>query len=190
MRLDRKELVKYPDVLSKEQLRIVGHMSKRTATYLLESKILPAKHTGKKTRCYWIKKEDIIDFFDDLEAHPNKYATPPKWYSEKKKLKASPYKLRCMPNAPVDTAALRSYYKKKLKKHNPVMTVAEVSEFTGYNKSTVTKWIRAERLEAFVMPRIYMIPKEFLLKWITSDTYNNVERKSKIHLRALMRVSE
>jgi len=95
-----------------------------------------------------------------------------------------------MPNAPVDTSALRSYYKKKLRKYDNVMTVAEVAEFTGYYSSTITGWIRAEKLEAFIMPKNYMIPKEFLLKWITSDAYNNIERKSKPHLRALMRVSE
>lgn len=62
MKLDRSELAKYPDVLSKEPLRIVGHMSKKTATYLLESKILPAKYSGKKTRCYSIKKSDTLNY--------------------------------------------------------------------------------------------------------------------------------
>lgn len=48
MKLDLKELEQYPEILSKEQFRVVGHMSKRTATYLLQSKIVPAEYTGAK----------------------------------------------------------------------------------------------------------------------------------------------
>ncbi|MCQ2467084.1 MAG: hypothetical protein MJ166_06155 [Clostridia bacterium] len=48
-----------------------------------------------------------------------------------------------------------------------------------------TNWIRDEKLEAFEMPTMYMIPKVFLLKWLLSDQYNNNERKSKKHIKAL-----
>lgn len=77
MRLDYDELKIYPDILKKEQLRIVGHMSKRTALFLLENKLLPSTSTGKKTRCYRIRKEDIIAFFDDQDIATEKtYSLP------------------------------------------------------------------------------------------------------------------
>ena len=50
-----------------------------------------------------------------MEQHPQKYAAPPRWYSEKKKL--APY--------------------------NNLMSVMQISEFTGYRSTTVTSWIRA-----------------------------------------------
>ena len=68
MRLDKQELAKLPATINKEQLRIVGHMSKRTAAYLLENNIIPSVHSGKKTRCYSIKKTDVIKFFKDLQS--------------------------------------------------------------------------------------------------------------------------
>lgn len=45
-----------------------------------------------------------------------------------------------------------------------VLTVAQVSEITGYINTSITSWIRDEKLEAFEMPTMYMIPKVFLLK--------------------------
>lgn len=190
MKLDKKKLEKCPDVLSKEQLVIVGHMSKRTATYLLDSKILPSIYTGKKTRCYQIKKKDIIEFFEDLAANPLKYSAPPKWYSEKVKIKAKPYKLRIQPNAKFNKSDLRHYYIRKLKDYNELLYTTDVSRFTGYNLKTVTSWIRTGKLEVLHAQGRNIIPKELLLRWITSDRYNAIERKSQPHLRALWDISE
>ena len=190
MKLDKTALVKYPDILSKEQFRIVGHMSKRTASYLLESKILPSRHTNKKTRCYFIKKKDIIELFDDMEKNPEKYVAPPKWYSESTQMKVSPYMLRYTPYDPVNTNKLRAYYRRKLKSYDNILSVMQVAEFTGYRSTTVTSWIRTGRMEALQLPDRYIIPKELLLDWLTSERYNAIERKSKPHVRALWKTYE
>ncbi len=190
MKLDREELAKCSEILSKEQLRIVGHMSKRTATYLLESKLLPATYTGRKTRCYKIKKKDVIEFFDSLEKNPTKFATPERWYSTKVKLKAKPYVIRYVPNTNIDTEKLREFYEKKLEPYVDVLNVAEVAAFTGYDHKTVTSWIRTGRLEALLLLDRYIVPKELLLNWLTSERYNNIERKSKEHVRCLWKVIE
>ena len=185
MKLDKKALAKYPDILSKEQFRIVGHMSKRTASYLLESMILPSRHTNKKTRCYFIKKKDIIELFDDMEKNPQKYAAPPKWYSENTKMKVSPYMLRYTPFDPVNTNKLRAYYVKELEPYDNILSVMQVATFTGYKSTTVTSWIRTGRMEALQLLDRYIIPKELLLDWLTSERYNAIERKSKPHVHAL-----
>lgn len=41
MKTNHKELKNYPDVMSKEQMRIVCHISKRTALYLLQLGLIP-----------------------------------------------------------------------------------------------------------------------------------------------------
>ena len=188
MKLDLDLLEMLPDVLSKEQVRMVGHMSKRTVTYLLESRILPAKHTSKKTKCYFIKKSDVIELFDDMAKNPDKYATPPSWYSEKKKIKAKPYKLRFIPSVNIDKDDLRQYYEKLIEPYGEVLTVMQLSAITGYRSTTVTSWIRTEKLEALQLLNRYIIPKSFALEWLTSDRYNSIERKSNVHLRTLWKV--
>lgn len=45
-----------PDVITKDQLYRICHISKSTALYLLQSGKIPCEYTGKRTRCYKIKK--------------------------------------------------------------------------------------------------------------------------------------
>ena len=176
MKLDLNELKNYPELLSKEQVRIVGHMSKRTALYLIQSKLLPAYCSGKATRCYFIKKQDLINFFEDWELNPHKYVAPEGWYKSTKK--AKPLVLRVNPDEEIDEDALREFYTSKLRRMPQLLSVADVAGFTGYAPSTVTQWIRAEKLEAFDMLDRYLIPKPCLLDWISSSKYNHIERKS------------
>lgn len=49
-----------PDIITKDQLYRICHISKSTALYLLRSGKIPCEYTGKKTRCYKIKKSDVI----------------------------------------------------------------------------------------------------------------------------------
>ena len=43
-----KDLDRYADVLTKEQMRVVCHISKRKAAYLLQAGLIPCINTGKK----------------------------------------------------------------------------------------------------------------------------------------------
>lgn len=40
-----------PDIITKDQLYQICHISKSTALYLLRSGKIPCEYTGKKTRC-------------------------------------------------------------------------------------------------------------------------------------------
>lgn len=43
-------LIEYPEVVSKEQLCQICHISKRKAAWLLENGLIPCSDTGKKTK--------------------------------------------------------------------------------------------------------------------------------------------
>ena len=47
MTYDAEELEQYPEIMNKEQLRKVCHISKRTAHYLLQFNLIPHVCTGK-----------------------------------------------------------------------------------------------------------------------------------------------
>ena len=55
-------LNQYPETVQKEQFRIICHISKRTARYLLQSGLVPCVQSGKKTRNYTIKMKDIVRY--------------------------------------------------------------------------------------------------------------------------------
>lgn len=48
MKYDAKEFKRYPEIMSKEQMRIACHISKRTALYLLQFNLIPHTFTGRK----------------------------------------------------------------------------------------------------------------------------------------------
>ena len=57
-----------PDVMNKDQFYRLCHISKSTALHLLKSGKVPCEWTGKKTRCYKIKKEDVLRQMHDYYA--------------------------------------------------------------------------------------------------------------------------
>lgn len=56
---------KYPETVSKDQFYQIAHISKATALHLLQNGLVPCKDTGKKTRRYTIRTDDIIFYLID-----------------------------------------------------------------------------------------------------------------------------
>ena len=53
-----------PDVLNEDQFYRLCHISKSTALHLLKSGKVPCEWSGKKTRCYKIKKRGCESLFE------------------------------------------------------------------------------------------------------------------------------
>lgn len=62
----------YPETIFKEQLYRIAHISKATALHLLQNGLIPYKDTGKKTRRYTIRTDDVITYLIDREIRPEK----------------------------------------------------------------------------------------------------------------------
>ena len=74
----------------------------------------PTRIKCKKTRCYAIKKSDVIAFMNDREVNPEKYIAPKNWYKYGSEM-VRPYKIRIHPPCVKDEKKLRRYYESKLK---------------------------------------------------------------------------
>ena len=151
---------------------------------LLQFNLIPHTCTGKKTRCYAIKKSDVIAFMNDREVNPEKYIAPKNWYKYGSEM-VRPYKIRIHLPCAKDEKKLRRYYESKLAALPDVMDVAAAVDFTGYNRRTVCQWIRVGKLKALALLQKYMIPKCYLIDWLCSDDYNNTNRKSRRHIDML-----
>lgn len=184
MTYDAKELAQYPEIMNKEQMRKVCHISKRTAHYLLQFNLIPHVCTGKKTRCYAIKKKDVIDFMINREVNPSRYIVPTSWYKYGNE-DVKPYKIRIQPPLPNDPQKTRRYYESKLASYPDVIDVSSIVEFTGYNRHTVCEWIRFGKLRALALQHKYMIPKCYLIDWLSSEEHNTTTRKSRRHIDRL-----
>ena len=69
-----------PEIITKDQLYKICHISKSTALYLLRSGKIPCEYNGKKTRCYKIKKKDVIKYLENRKVFPECYSAPAGWY--------------------------------------------------------------------------------------------------------------
>ena len=66
-------LEQYPEVVSKDQMYKICHISKRKATWLLENGVIPCQDSGKKTRRFQIRTIDIVRYLAKRTATPRSF---------------------------------------------------------------------------------------------------------------------
>ena len=172
-----------PDIITKDQLYQICHISKSTALYLLRSGKIPCEYTGKKTRCYKIKKSDVITYLEKRKIFPESYSAPAGWYKGN-------YSIKLETKIPENALKnMRQYYSEMLAQYPDVMTATEVSTIIGYGKTTVNNWCRKGHLKAFKRNNMNHIPKVYLIEFCYSKYFRTITRKSDWHIRALQEFS-
>ena len=71
----------YPETVSMDQLYRICHISKRKAKWLLENRIIPCQDSGRQTRRFQIRLEDIITFLERRDAGLLRGDIPPGIFS-------------------------------------------------------------------------------------------------------------
>ena len=149
---------KYPKTMSKDQFYRIARISKATALFLLKNGLVPCVDSGKKTRRYTIKTDDVIEYLKDREAHPDSYKAIRGWYSGTAG-KKDPLKGSVSPELSPDQQRLFIQYLSRLmKSFDDLMTVKQLAGFTGYNATTVINWCN-KSLKHFNIAGRFMIPK-------------------------------
>lgn len=132
-----------PDVITKDQLYRICHISKSTALYLLQSGKIPCEYTGRKTRCYKIKKEDVIAYLENRKVFPESYSAPAGWYK-------GDYTVQMEEQVPpIVREHLRLYYTDLLSGYPDVLTTQTVSKITGYGKTAINNWCNQGHIKSF-----------------------------------------
>lgn len=177
----------YPATISKDQFYRIAHISKATALYLLQSGLVPCKDTGKKTRRYTIRTEDVIFYMIDREEHPDVYMAPKNWYRGRSD--------RYTPRMAVennldklsgrDRKALQKYLEAVLKQYDDLMIVSEVSDVIGYSDTSIHRWCHNGKLKAFKPSGSFLIPKISLIEFLVSQESLDIKRKSWKHILLL-----
>ena len=160
------------EFVTQEQVRQMLHVSKRKAKYLLDNGIIPCINTGKKTRQYRVKVSDIEYYME----HPYDFAVGmfPSG-SRHKPVKKEAVRL--------DEDVVNKYYRKLLSNENDILTVAQVSEVTGYSTSAVYRWIERGWLESMMFLGRHLIRKDNLYSFLISPTCATFPQKSLKHLQ-------
>ena len=158
----------YPSYISKEQMRLICHISKQKARYLLKSGLVPCKDNGKRTRNYRIAIADVIAYLKDRDKNPAKYHFP-------KKLNDGQYK-------PEYIARMREYYIDKYREYPDVVKVCDLVDMLGYTQQTIIRWVSEKQITAFYRKRTYFIPKTCLVDYLVSLPCLSIHHKSERHI--------
>ena len=175
---------RYPETISKSQFYQIAHISKATALYLLQSGLVPCRDTGKKTRRYTIRTDDVIFYMIDREIHPEVYCAPPNWYRERsgRRTCCVAYQNEFMRLSEKDKETFRIRIETELQFRNDLLTVAEVVEVIGYNSETIRRWCKAKKIKSFNVSGKFLIPKICLIDFLISKYSFEIKRKTWKHL--------
>ena len=138
----------YPKFITKDQVYRICHISKKTALYLLESGLIPCEDTGKKTRRFRVKLDDVLAYLQNREINPLAFKPPVNYYKDKSHSRSLHKKLFI---APAHEETARLFFEKKLRQYRDVLTTAEVSEFLGYSQKTIVDWYEKKEINESIL---------------------------------------
>ena len=124
----------YPETISKDQFYRIAHISKATALHLLQNGLVPCKDTGKKTRRYTIRTDDVITYLIDREIHPEKYGAPDHWYRDRSGYRRSrnTFRYELSSLSEIEKKLFEEYTRTELASYGDLLSVEETMEITGY----------------------------------------------------------
>lgn len=161
----------YPDILSGEQVRCILHISKRKCAWMLNSGMIKCTDTGKLTRRYTVRKNDLITYIKDSEKHPEKYVTPYGEFSAVKydKSKATKPSKKGFPSSL--PSGFRAWLEKEMVNLPDALSVRDVIVATGYTDNSVNRWLRKGWLKSITVPTGQIIAKDWLIDFYCSYGY-------------------
>ena len=128
----------YPEVISADQLYRICHISKRKAKWLLEHGYIPCEDSGKKTRRYKIRMNDVIDYLRTLEAAPDLVATPVGAFNVKRK--------QLNPVAQICQKEFQRFLYNIWTDEADILRISDVQVLLGYSAGTIRQWILRKEL--------------------------------------------
>lgn len=174
----------YPETISKEQFYRIAHISKATALHLLQNGLVPCKDTGKKTRRYTIRTDDVIAYLIDREIQPEKYGAPDHWYRDRSGYRKSrnTFRYELSNLSEIEKKLFEEYTQKELVSYGDLLSVEETMEITGYSSTAIYHWCNAKKLVGFKISGRFIIPKIGLAEFLISPYSCCIQRKSWRHL--------
>ena len=166
----------YPEIISQDQLYRICRISKRKATWLLENGYIPCEDSGKKTRRFKIRIDDVIIYLTKLEKHPESLQTPPGIFSSRTK-----YRSIKQMQEPIDSKSFTKMLKKEWSSFPDVLTTNEVITLIGYTQSTLSDWIIQGRIIGIRYYNRYLIPKNYLIEYVATKAHR-ITQKSEKHM--------
>ena len=141
------------------------------------------RNDREKTRCYRVRKEDIVSFILARGKDPNRYIYPSNW----KQGVPATKRIRVLPPMP-DYEEKRKFYTRELKSLPDIISVKQTCAITGYNPRTVRSWLLKGHVRYIAKTNRFYIIKKSLIDYLRSSQYDASHRKSRKHIDTLWEI--
>lgn len=165
------------DYLSKEQFCKECHISKATALYLINSRLIPAINTQKQTKRYLIARSDMLAYLKAREVDPTLYKYQKSF--GRKQVKAYSRNRATL---------LRRLITQEWGDAPDVLQLEEVSALLGYSKKMVRSWRKEFGLKSLTVSHTLYFPKKCLVEFVIGPEFHGVNPKSTKHMELLRMV--
>lgn len=164
----------YPETISMDQLYRICHISKRKAKWLLENGVIPCEDSGKQTRRFQIRLEDMITFLERRDAGLLRGDIPPGIFSSGGRTLEQPHQI-------LDSGALAAFLLERWADAPEVLTMAQTASLCGYGPSAINRWVRDGLVEAVSYRGYNLIFKESLADRLSSYEGQTISARSELH---------
>lgn len=167
------------EYISKEQFCKECHVGEKTALWLIQSGLLPAINTMRKTDRYLISRTAVAHYLRNRELEPEKYR-----YIKRKCLKHQ--KATDVPEEAVDRLcrALMSTWASV----PDVLRCHEVQTLLGYNEKVITRWRKELGLKYIKVSQTIYYPKKYLIEFLLSPQSQAQYVRSAEHIQLMRRI--
>ena len=179
------------EIISLEQLYKMLHISKRKAVWMLQNGIIPCEIRNTPTHKYSVRKEDVLAYMAKSDREKRKEIPVGIFNAQKTnnpRRTESPdsdcggyfddtnYKLRGKARA-----RFKEMLEELLSAVPDTLTVDEVAELTGYNRTTILRYVRKKYIYAVNIKGKLYISKQSIINYLVTDKAFRNTQKSEWH---------
>ena len=166
------------EYISKEQFCRECHISKATALYLIEERLIPAINTQRQTNKYLIARSDMLRYLRNRELDPIRY-----------RYEKSTGKSSIKEYTPKRAARLRKIVLQEWADKPDVLRLEETAILLGYSPKTVRSWRKELGLKCLTVSHTLYFPKKHLIEFVTGPEFHKLYPKSSEHMALLRRAN-
>ena len=177
----------YPEYISLDQLYRICKISKRSALYLIQHGIIPMTDTGKQTWRYKININDVITYLNKRDQQGS--LIPPGAVSSRQKDRIDgKINIRKSFSQMVEHGQefdVAEYFKYIYADCADILTIVDITEMTGLNKSTVIKLAKSGQIKSLTNSPKYLIPKNYLMEFVVTRRFIEAKTNSELFTKIL-----
>ena len=156
----------YPDILTLENVRCILHISKRKTAWMLQNGVIRCETSGKQTRQYRVKMDDLFEYLDRVDKADPSVVLPHGIFTTRteKKLvyeKAMPHPIT-LEKPPED---FRAWLEDEWYAESNLLLSQDIGRITGYDRHTVQRWLQEKRIRSVWTQNELISSKTWLLSY-------------------------